>query len=378
MMTEPLRVFHLIKSLGRGGAEVLLLAGVQFGDRDRFRYGYGYFLPWKDAMVASLAEHGCDVRCFAAKSNFTILLSAQRVAQHLRRWRADILHCHLPIAGAVGRLAGRIARIPVIYTEHNTLEQYHRLTRRLNLSTWRWQNRVIAVSGVVASSLARRVPPSVQVRVVPNGVDVERFERASADGSSVRRQFAIPCEAPVVGTVAVFRKQKRLDTWVEAARMIHDRQPNVHFLLVGDGPEREHLHAQVRDINLENVVHFTGAHSDVRPFLAAMDVFLVSSDYEGLPVALLEAMSMECGVVSTTVGGIPEVVRHGVNGLLVDAARPMLLAEAALQLVQSPSRRADCGRTARQTVIDGFSARHMTRQLESIYVEVLNERQNGQ
>jgi glycosyltransferase involved in cell wall biosynthesis len=376
-MAEPLRVFHLIKSLGRGGAEVLLLEGLRLADRKHFHYGYGYFLPWKDAMVASLAEQGGDVRCFTAKNNVAILLSAQRVAQHLRNWRADVLHCHLPIAGAVGRLAGRLAGVPVVYTEHNTLERYHRLTRRLNLSTWRWQNRVIAVSANVASSLRRRAVPGVRVQVVPNGVDVEHFDRAWVDGASVRAKLGIPAKVPVVGTVAVFREQKRLADWLEAARLIRQRQSDAHFLLVGDGPERERLRARALELHIDDVTHFAGAQSDVRPFLAATDVFLISSLFEGLPVALLEAMSMQCGIVSTAVGGIPEVVRHRSNGLLVDAGHPMLLAEAAVQMIRSPALRADYARAARQTVIDGFSLQRMTRQLERTYVEVWQEARNG-
>jgi glycosyltransferase involved in cell wall biosynthesis len=376
-MPDSLRVFHLIKSLGRGGAEVLLLEGLRFADRERFTYGYGYFLPWKNAMVASLAEQGGDVRCFAARNNLSILLSAQRVAKHLRTWRADVLHCHLPIAGAVGRLAGRLAHIPVVYTEHNTLERYHQLTRRLNLSTWRWQNRVIAVSRDVAASLNRRAAPDVRVQLVPNGVDVERFGPALVDGASVRQKFGIPESAPVVGTVAVFRVQKRLDDWLETARLVRQHQPDVHFLLVGDGPERDHLHARASALRLDDAVHFTGAHTDVRPFLAAMDVFLISSIFEGLPVALLEAMSMQRAIVSTSVGGVPEVVRHGTNGLLVPAGHPNLLAEAVLQLLTSHALRAECGRAARQTVIDYFSLQRMTRQLERTYVEVVQERRSG-
>lgn len=376
-MVAPVRVFHLIKSLGRGGAEVLLLEGLRFADRDRFRYGYGYFLPWKDAMAASLTERGADVCCFEARSNLAILFSAQRVARHIQRWRADVLHCHLPIAGAVGRVAGRLAGVPVVYTEHNNMERYHRLTRRLNLSTWRWQNRVIAVSADVAESVRRRAAPTVPVQVVPNGVDVERFDRARVDGALVRRDLGIPASAPIVGTVAVFRAQKQLDVWLEAAFLIRQRQSDVRFLLVGDGPEGDRLRALVRTMHLDDVVHFTGPHSDVRPFLAAMDVFLLSSSFEGLPVALLEAMSMACGIVCTAVGGIPEVVRHSVNGLLVGSGRPVVLAEAALQMIRSPMLRADYGRAARQLVIDGFSLERMTRELECAYIDVVREGISG-
>jgi glycosyltransferase involved in cell wall biosynthesis len=215
------------------------------------------------------------------------------------------------------------------------------------------------------------------VQVVPNGVDVARFDRASVDGARVRRQLGIPLTAPVVGTVAVFRQQKRLDDWLEAAHEVRRSQADTHFVLVGDGPEREHLHARARELQLDGVVHFTGAHTDVRPFLAAMDVFLISSAFEGLPVALLEAMSMQCGIVATSIGGIPEVVRHGTNGLLVPAKQPALLAAAVLQMIKSSDLRAACGDAARHTVTQSFSLQAMIQQLESTYVEVVKEQRNG-
>ena len=124
-MTRPLRVFHLIKSLGRGGAEVLLAEGLRVADRERFTYGYGYFTPWKDAVVPSLEAQGAGVVRFDARSNPAILLQAGRVAAFLRRWRADLLHCHLPVAAVAGRVAGKLTGVPVVTTEHNEVEHFH-------------------------------------------------------------------------------------------------------------------------------------------------------------------------------------------------------------------------------------------------------------
>lgn len=135
-MQELVHVFHLIKSLGRGGAETLLPETLRFADRDRFVYGYGYFLPWKDDLVTEFEAQDVEVKCFDAKSNTHILLSARRVANYLQGWDADIMHCHLPIAGIVGRLAGRWASVPVVYTEHYLQEQYHPVTRWGNHYTW--------------------------------------------------------------------------------------------------------------------------------------------------------------------------------------------------------------------------------------------------
>lgn len=365
------RVFHLIKSLGRGGAETLLAEGLRFADRRRFEYGYGFFLPWKTAMVPQLREQGASVVCFGGGNNATILLAARRVAKHLRRWDADLLHCHLPIAGIVGRLAGRMAGIPVVYTEHNRMERYNPLTRRANLLTWDWQRQVIAVSSEVAQSIQTNAKSRTPVKVVLNGIDTDRFVPPADGDSQARREIGIPVGAPVIGTVAVFRAQKRLDDWLAAARLLYERYPDARFLLVGDGPLRQALEEKTRSLDLAGVVHFAGLQEDVRPFLAAMNVFMVSSVFEGLPLALLEAMSMRCGVVATSVGGIPEVIRHGENGFLVEPRRPDVLFGYASRMLASPESTRTMGTVARQTIESDFSLRRMTEQLEETYSEIL-------
>lgn len=376
-MSKPCRVFHLIKGLGRGGAEMLLAEGLRCADRARFAYAYGYFLPWKDAMVASLQGEGAPVTCFAARRNATILLSAQRVAKHLRWWKADVLHCHMPLAGTVGRVAGKLAGIPVVYTEHNTMERFHPITRWLNLTTWRWQAQVIAVSADVANSIRVHADSTVPVKIVLNGINVDYFRRNRADRGAVRHQFGISPQAPVIGTVAVFRPQKRLHDWLEAARRLRERVPDVHFLFVGDGPLRGELGRYTARLGLDDVVHFTGLQEDVRPYLAAMDVFMVSSVFEGLPLALLEAMSMECTVVSTAVGGIPEAVRDRENGFLVEPRNPELLARVTGDVLGSADARRQCGERARRTVEERFSIQHVSQELEATYVDVVTRYSDG-
>jgi glycosyltransferase involved in cell wall biosynthesis len=367
---DGMRVFHLIKSLGRGGAEMLLPETLRHADRERFAYDYGFFLPSKRALVPALEIQGASVVCFGAANNASILLAASRVARHVRRLNADLIHCHLPIAGVVGRIAGKLARIPVVYTEHNLQERYNPITRRLNLATWRWQERVVAVSGDVAESIRNHASARIPVEVVRNGVDVDRFDRDRSD-AAVRSALNIPPGAPVVGTVAVFRVQKRLDDWLKAARILRTRHPTIHFVLVGDGPLRGELLTKAAALDLDDCIHWPGLQQDVRPYLAAMDVYLISSMFEGLPVALLEAMSMRCAVVATAVGGIPEVIRDGQNGFLVEPGRPERLAEVTSTVLGTPAALARCGAAARRTVEDGFSIQRMTRALEGTYLDVM-------
>jgi glycosyltransferase involved in cell wall biosynthesis len=373
-MPRRLRVFHLIKGLGRGGAETLLEQSLRFGDRDRFEYGFGYFLPWKNALAEPLRAEGAEVVCFEASGNLSVLASVGRVVNHLRRWRADLVHCHLPLAAVVGRRAARRVRVPVVYTEHNIQERHHWLTRWLNLATWSMQDRVIAVSDEVAASIAARRDSDVPVVVVRNGVDSEHFDPQAVDGASTRRSLGLDPQVPVVGTVAGFTAKKKLDDWLAAAQAVLARRPEARFLLVGDGPLRRELEAKATTLGIGHAVFFLGLREDVRQYLAAMDVYLMTSLYEGLPVALLEAMAMRLPVVVTPVGGIPEVVRAGENGLLVEGGSPEAAAGAVLELLGDPDRAVRLGTEGRRTVEEFFSVAEMVRRVESVYDEVLGAR----
>jgi len=368
-----MRVLHLIKSLGRGGAEMLLPEGLRFADRSRFEFRYAYFLPWKDALVPALVDQGAPVDCLAASGNARILMSARRVARYIREHGIELVHCHLPVAGAVGRLAGRMTGVPVIYTEHNKQERYHPWTRALNRLTWRWQELVIAVSDDVANSIAQHMGSHVPVEVVLNGVDLDRFRRDPAAGAAVREELGIEPDSPVVGTVAVFRAQKRLEDWLAAAARIRERLPDARFVLVGDGPLRSEIEARARTRGLDDIVFFAGLREDVRPYLSAMDVYMMSSEFEGLPVALLEAMSMECTPVCTAVGGIPQAVHDGRNGYLVPPRRPGDLAEGVIRVLAMPDLGRAMGAAARDIVRQSFDMRAMARSLEGIYDRIARQ-----
>ena len=366
-----MHVLHLIKSLGLGGAENLLLEAARHGSPSGTRLSFGYFLPHKDALVPPLRAAGAEVTCFAARSAAGILLRVPAVARHLRRQRVDLVHAHLPLAGVAARLAGRLARVPVVYTEHNLLERYHPLTRAANLATWRLQRQVVAVSAEVAASIAGRTGGSVPVRVVANGVPVDRLRRDPEAAAALRRALGIPAEAPVVGQVAVFRRQKRLDLWLDAAREIHRQVPESHFLLVGDGPLRAEVESWVAASGLGGAVHLVGLQSEIVPYLSAIDLLMISSDFEGLPLVLLEAMALERPVVSTAVGGIAEVVVDGETGVLVSPGDAAALARAAIDLLRQPLRRRAMGEAARQRVERAFGTRRMLAELEQLYGRVV-------
>src|SRR5687768_2814854 len=152
---RKLKILHIIKSLGRGGAEMLLPETLKLHTKSEFEFHYIYFLPWKNQMVESIEQYGGKVNCFSASNNLSIALQVWAIVRYIRQNKIDVIHAHLPWAGIVSRVAGRLAGTAVVYTEHNKQERYHFVTRILNLLTINLCSLVIAVSQDVAQSLKK-------------------------------------------------------------------------------------------------------------------------------------------------------------------------------------------------------------------------------
>lgn len=372
------RVLWLIKGLGLGGAERLLALAAPHLNRRDFSYEVAYLLPWKTALVRTLEEGGVPTVCLNHAAPFDPRIVA-RLIRFLRERQIDLLHLHLPYSGVVGRVAGRLAGVKgVIYTEHNLQERYHPLTRLANQLTLPLCHHTIAVSDEVAHSLRRSLfTRRAAVSVILNGIDVEAVQSAAATSSEVRRELGIAPDRLLVGVVIGFRPQKRPDLWVRAARMIADQEPRATFVLVGDGPSLAPTRALAAEVGLDGRAIFTGLRPDAPRLIAAFDLFMLSSMYEGLPVAVLEAMALGRPIVATRVGGLPGVIEHERSGLLVGAGDPAALAAEAVRVLADPALRQSLGTAAQQRVAQEFGIVPMVRATEALYRQVLERAGRG-
>jgi glycosyltransferase involved in cell wall biosynthesis len=357
------RVLHLCKSLNRGGAEVLLAEMVRA--RPRSGVSVGYLLQGADAVAVQLRDLGATTTCFGASSSVGVLATATDVARHLVRERIDLVHAHLPLAGVVARVAGRLAGVPVVYSEHNRFDSYHPATQVAALATWPLQQRVVAVSADVAAA----VPVvGVPVDVVRNGIATHRFVHDAQQRRVARAGVGFADDAIVIGAACVFRTAKRLDRWLDVVAAAHRAEPRVKGLLVGYGPLADEVHRWRATRGLEDVVVLPGIQQDVRPWLQAMDVFLMTSAWEGLPVAALEAMATGLPVVATDVGGVREAIDGTVGALVAESETTTAdITGALLELVRDSSRRKSAGRAARVRVERDFSIERMLAELDAVY-----------
>lgn len=368
---QKIRILHIIKSLGRGGAEKLLPETLKLHDQMVFEFHYIYFLPWKNQMEEELRAAGGKVTCFPVGGNISMMLSIRKVVGYIREHGIHVIHGHLPWSGILARFCGKLTHLPIVYTEHNKQERYHVATRMANLATLNMVTTILSVSQDVAISIRKHKPNiKAELKTLSNGVNTVSYTRKLFADSLVREKLGIPSSSIVIGTIAVFRDQKRLDVWLQVAAEILRANNDVHFIIVGDGPNKEKLLELRKTLQIEGRVHMPGIEIEVRPYLAAFDIFMMTSIFEGLPIALLEAMAMECAVVSTDAGGIKEVVRHRIDGLLCDIENTNGLVSHANALINDTEQIKKFGSAARARIVDHFDMRTMVAGLESVYSTV--------
>jgi glycosyltransferase involved in cell wall biosynthesis len=372
------RVLLLIKGLGLGGAERLLVDVMAARDRGRFHYEVAYVLASQAALVPAMEATGVPVHNLGGSASadlrWTGALRRLLVGGHF-----DVLHAHLPYTAALGRLVAltvpRRRRPALVYTEHSLWNKAAIVTKALNRATVGIDQALIVVSMAARDAL----PPALRsrARVVVHGVDRARFasllERRSTLRHDVRAELGVADDELIALTVANMRSEKGYDVLLEAAGLVVAAGSPVRFVSVGRGPLESELAAAADAAGIAGSILFLGTRTDTARLMAGADIFVLPSHQEGLPVALMEAMSAGLPVVATVVGGVPDVVTDDAEGLLVPAGRADLLAEAVSRLARDGTLRARLARAslARSAL---FDVRNAAQSIESVYAELLDAR----
>lgn len=365
-----LRVMWLIKGLGRGGAEQLLVSHAATAGRG-LTYEAAYVLPQKDALVPELTSRHVEVRCLGGGISWP-----KRLRDRLSNDPpVDVVHAHSPVPAAALRLITRTIptreRPALVYTEHNRWPRYRLTTRLLNRATYGMDDHHILVSEDIRETLPSGHANTAEALV--HGIDREHVLGFRSERDGAREELGVRDAEVLVVTVANLRPKKGYPFLLRAARRVLDAGVPVRFIAAGVGPEQAELE-ELRDrLGLGDRFHFLGFRDDALRLLAAGDIFCLASLHEGLPVSLMEAMTLGLPTVATRAGGIPEGIRDTVDGLLVPPGESDSLAGALLELVGDDDRRSEMGRRAaeRSTMFDASRA---TARIEAIYREVTASR----
>ncbi|HMQ00785.1 MAG TPA: glycosyltransferase, partial [Cyclobacteriaceae bacterium] len=234
------------------------------------------------------------------------------------------------------------------------------------------QDLVLAVSADVAFSIYTHIKSEVKVEVLHNGVNTHFFSREEEEGRRMRKALQIPEDAVVVGLVAVFRPQKRIPEWIRVFAELAAQHQNLYATIVGDGPMKNDIMEAIQQSAQQEKICLVGLQENTKPYYAAMDIFMMSSEFEGLPVAMLEAMSMQCAIVTTDAGGIKELIEDKENGLMLAVDNLPGLGAQLKYLASDADIRKQLASAARKTVEEKFSLQKMVGELEVLYGKTAN------
>jgi len=372
-LTNRQRILHLIDTGGPGGAETVLANLVTGLGSDRWEHHVT--VPLRDWLHAALAERGVPVTILPSEGAFDVRYLAG-IVRLIRDLRIRIVQTHLFTTAVYGAVAGAITGVPVVSTIHGIVDTGEdNLKRRMKFRIInRGRNRIVLVSHLLKDAIAgqARLREEIQ-RVVHNGVDLDIYH--PAPDKAFRAELGIPDDGILVGALGNVRVPKDYGNLLDAAAILKARSPRYHFVIVGDTLWEPRLYedllAKREALGLDETVTFAGFRPDAPRLLNNFDLYVMSSEREGLPLALLQAMATGLPVVSTRAGGAVELVTPGLNGMLVPVRDPEALAEAIDSVARDPARAAGMGAAGRRTVEENFSIRHMVEQYEAIYHELL-------
>ena len=369
----PMVVAHVLSSFFIGGQEMM---AVELATRQVARGHRVLAVSLAPAAAGSLdtafVRAGVETLHLPKRGPTIDITLPLRLAAALRRARVDVLHLHNPLPLIYGVPAGKAARCAVVFTRHGLVEGAgRRLWLRRQLA--RFVDAYVAVSSEVAdNSRAYRMATEPKLMVIENGIDLGRYQPRSDLRAVVRAELGLSASALVMGSVCRLVEGKNVGCLLRAA--LPHLGPEVRLLIIGDGPDRAALEGLARARPQGRFAHFLGQRTDVACLLNGLDLFTLSSNSEGHPLSVIEAMATGLPVLATRVGGIPEMIEDGKTGFLSPADEAAFAARLALALDQRP-RWPMMGEAARAVACQRFSSERMTDRYLALYQEIRKKAQ---
>lgn len=365
-------MLHIVPLLSPGGAERVAVHIVTKLNRQRYEPVVVSLRGRLDCdLDYLLGEAGVEVRYLGKRPGFDHR-TYSRFHRALRDHNPGIVHTHLHVLRYVLPSLLLLKHASVLHTVHN-------LAEREIEAGMRWIQRRAFNHGVVPVAVAEEVALSLKrlygiqrCRVISNGIPTDRYACAQTSRKEWRAREGFEDDDVLFVSVARFAPQKNHALLLKAFAQGPASVPKAHLVLVGEGVLREQLEEQAKSLGLASQVHFLGLRTDIPDVLRAMDVFVLSSDYEGNPLSVMEAMAAGLPVVTTAAGGVPDLLEHGRQGLIVPLGNVQVLSIAMSLLVEDREHRQSLGRAAARRARENFDVSTMVRAYEELYEDLLD------
>jgi len=371
---RQIKVLHLISPRGVGGAERVVLTLCKGADRESVESVLGIFRDNRtdrDDFITDVEKMGLAFEeiCYKNPYDISQFFDLYRI---VRRLCPQVIHAHGYKTNILGFFVAKLLGIPIVTTVHGLYRIGRGSNRmvRLGVFVLRYFDRVLPVSEQIREELLRmKIPASrmVTVRNVPPLATV----KSRVQTQSFREEVGISPKRKIIGFIGRLEHVKGCDQFIEAMANIMRKALDFCAVIVGDGPEREALEILVKRRGLGERVNFFGFRNDPERVLQSLDVLVLSSRNEGIPLTLLEAMAQGVPVVATQVGGVPEVIRDGVNGLLVAPGEPAKLAEAIIESLSNPEAARERTLAAKKMLARDYDVRTWAGKVRDVYKGIL-------
>jgi len=376
---EALNVLHLIAPTHFGGAERVVLNLAGSIDRSRFNITVGAFVNVhfpENEFLTRMEEERIPHTVFWLKRTVDVD-NIPRLVKLIRARDIDIVHTHGYRSDIIGLLAARISSRPKIATIHGfvPINSRLRLYGQADLFALRFFDRVLPVSDHIGESLRRSGISKDKITTIRNAIDVKDAASAAGRDASVARAASLRRGRDLlIGVVGRLSPEKNIPGFLDVARRLAAKYDHLKFVVVGEGPERDFLEGLTMRLKLDGKVRFTGFVKQMEEVYASIDILVISSSTEGIPLTALEAMRHGIPVVSTRVGGMPEIIEQGVNGLIVEAGDMDALGKAVESLVIDNKRYLTISQNARERIARDFNRASWIQKIQNCYESVVNRR----
>jgi glycosyltransferase involved in cell wall biosynthesis len=372
---RPKKIIYLITDLQIGGAQKELCTILPHLNREKFDPLVVCLFGGNGFIADNIKKSGTPVFDLRMRNKLDIF-AIFRLYRLFKDENPAILHSSLFHASIVARVVGKFAQVPIIITWRHNITHGNNFREWINKTTTNLDDCLVAVSKAVKEKEIQSTGvKNLNVVVIYNGINTHAYKKLkSTERRRIRNRWGIPEDAYLIGSIGRLHPSKGFDTLLQSFKKIRSKIPNSWLIIVGEGEIRKNLEETARKLEIFDFTVFTGTITNIPEILGILDVFVLASRWEGLPIVILEAMASRLPVIATSVGGIQEIITNNETGLLIKPEDPDAIVEMVFRIYNDIVIATSLGKAGRAKILSKFNVIPITDQFQKLYSELLSNR----